>query len=335
MKKLTILISILLVAALCVSAGCTSTTTTTEGLKITNSDGSTVTLSDNPERIVLLNSNAGEILYLLGSADKVIGISQSIANTEDGKKMYPNAKVVGTWNEPDVEYLVSLDADLVIGYATSKPKNAEVLAAAGIPIVYIDCTKPATMASDIKEIGKLAGNEKKATEIADYYTDTMNKVSDVAQRIDAIPQSIYAESYTAYYAQGTNSGMGQLITLTGGENILNETGTPKVSDEWVVTSNPDIIVKLVNSMNNADSVSNEITKRTGFDRISAVKNNNVWIIRNDITYGPRSCAAAVALLQIQHPDVLPGMSAESVLTEFNQKFGTSFDTENLIYHTSA
>ena len=331
MKKLTILISILLVAALCISAGCTTTNNSSDGMVITNSDGSTVTLSGIPERIVLLNSNAGEILYLLGNADKVIGISQSIANTEDGKMMYPNAKVIGTWNEPDVETLISLNADLVIGYATSKPKNAEVLTSAGIPVVYIDCTKPATMASDIKEVGKLTGNEKKATEIADYYTNVMNKVSGVAQSLDAIPQSIYAESYTAYYAQGIDSGMGQLITLTGGKNILNETGTPKVSDEWVVTSNPEIIVKLVNSMNNAESVANEIAKRTGFDRVSAVKNNNVWLIRNDITYGPRSCAAAVALLKIQHPDVLPEMSAESVLADFNQKFGTSFVTENLLY----
>ncbi len=198
MKKLLIM-SGLILTMLCIvfAAGCISNESS-GNIVITNSDGTTVTLNQTAERIVLLNSNAGEILYLLGDADKVVGISQSIANNAEQVKMYPNATIVGAWNEPDVEYLISLDVDLVIGYASSKPKNAEVLASAGIPIVYVDCTKPETMAQDIVEIGKISGNVEKAQRIANYYDEV---IAEVVLRVAPISmtRTVYAESYTAYW----------------------------------------------------------------------------------------------------------------------------------------
>lgn len=330
MKKILIVSGIIL-TMLCIifAAGCISDGSS-GNIIITNSDGTTVTLNHTAERIVLLNSNAGEILYILGDADKVVGISQSIANNAEQVKMYPNAVVVGAWNEPDVEYLISLDADLVIGYASSKPKNADVLASAGIPIVYIDCTKPETMTLDIVEIGKISGNVEKAQQIAEYYNEV---ITEVKSRVAPISwaRTIYAESYTAYWGQGTDTGMGQLISIAGGQNIMTDAGSRKISDEWVVSSSPGIIVKLVNNMNDPEASYDELVLRTGFNTITAVKDDQVWLIRNDLTYGPRSCAAAVALAKMIHPGVFEDMSVESVLTEFNTRFGTDFDVTGLTY----
>lgn len=329
MKKISLILIVLLVAALA-AAGCVSEKAPQTGLDITNSDGTVTHLTGVPERIALLNSNAGEILYLLGDADKVVGISQSIANNKEQAQMYKNAVVTGAWNEPNVEYLVNLKADVIIGYATSKPKNAEVLAAAGIPVVYIDCTKPQTMAQDIIEVGKIAGDEAKARGIADFYTGVMDKVLNAAAPYDYMP-SVYAESYTAYWGQGTDSGMGQLISLTGGQNIMTSAASEKVSDEWVISSSPAVFIKLVNSMDNAEGQFSEVVSRTGMDTVSAVKNNKIWLIRNDLTYGPRSCAAAVAMAKMNFPGVLGDITPESVLKEFNEKFGTNFELDNITY----
>ena len=299
-------------------------------LSITNSDGTVTELLGKADRIALLNSNAGEIIYLLGDADKVVGISQSIANNAEQVKLYPNAEVIGAWNEPDVEYLISKDVDLVIGYATSKPKNAEVLAATGIPVVYVDCTKPETMVSDIIEVGKIVGKEELAEEIAEYYSSVMQKVEDAAKTVEVKP-TVYAESYSAWYGQGTDTGMGQMISITGGENIMTDSGSKKLSDEWVVTQSPKVIIKLVNTMDSPEDALNEVKNRRGFDRISAVEEGKVWLIRNDLTYGPRACVAAVAVFTMEHPDVSLGLTAEGVLSEFNERFGTDFETDNITY----
>lgn len=299
-------------------------------MSITNSDGTVTELLGKADRIALLNSNAGEIIYMLGDADKVVGISQSIANNAEQVKLYPNAEVIGAWNEPDVEYLISKDVDLVIGYATSKPKNAEVLAATGIPVVYVDCTKPETMVSDIIEVGKIVGKEELAEEIAEYYSSVMQKVEDAAKTVEVKP-TVYAESYSAWYGQGTDTGMGQMISITGGENIMTDSGSKKLSDEWVVTQSPKVIIKLVNTMDSPEDALNEVKNRRGFDRISAVEEGKVWLIRNDLTYGPRACVAAVAVFTMEHPDVSLGLTAEGVLSEFNERFGTDFETDNITY----
>ena len=326
MKKL--LWALLAVVLVLSTAGCVSPTE--EGLVITNTDGSKTVVPENIERIALLNSNAGEILYLLGESDKIVGISQSIANNAEQAKMYAGAKVIGAWNEPDVEYLISMNVDVVLAYANAKPKNAEVLAASGIPVVYVDCTKPETMVSDIKEIGKLARQEARAAEIAEFYSSVMEEVR-AASMLASTHRAVYAESYTAWYGQGTDTGMGQLISWTFGENIMQDAGSKKLSDEWVVTANPQIIIKLVNSMENTADVMQEIEDRRGFDRVSAVQNGQVWLIRNDLTYGPRACVAAVALFEIQYPGIAFALTAEGVLEEFNQRFGTAFETENITY----
>ncbi|MBR4987338.1 MAG: ABC transporter substrate-binding protein [Methanocorpusculum sp.] len=326
MKKL--LWALLAVVLVLSTAGCVSPTE--EGLVITNTDGSKTVVPENIDRIALLNSNAGEILYLLGESDKIVGISQSIANNAEQAKMYAGAKVIGAWNEPDVEYLISMNVDVVLAYANAKPKNAEVLAASGIPVVYVDCTKPETMVSDIKEIGKLARQEARAAEIAEFYSSVMEEVR-AASMLASTHRTVYAESYTAWYGQGTDTGMGQLISWTFGENIMQDAGSKKLSDEWVVTANPQIIIKLVNSMENTADVMQEIEDRRGFDRVSAVQNGQVWLIRNDLTYGPRACVAAVALFEIQYPGIAFALTAEGVLEEFNQRFGTAFETENITY----
>ena len=69
MKK--VFFAILAVALVLATAGCVAPQS--EGLSITNTDGTVTVIPEDAERIVLLNSNAGEILYLLGEADKVVG----------------------------------------------------------------------------------------------------------------------------------------------------------------------------------------------------------------------------------------------------------------------
>jgi len=320
--------AVLAVVLMLMTAGCV--VPEVGDFQITNSDGTTTALFGDAEKIVLLNSNAGEILYLLGEEQRVIGISQSIANNAEQRMMYSEAKIIGAWNEPDVEYLISMGADVVLAYSDAKPKNAEVLAAANIPVVYVDCTKPETMVSDIREMGKLVGKPERAEEIAAFYTEVMEEVRS-ASMLASTHHTIYAESYTAWFGQGTDTGMGQLISWTFGQNIMQDSGAKKLSDEWVVTSNPEIIVKLVNSMDNADAALREIEDRRGFYRVSAVQNEKVWLIRNDLTYGPRSCAAAVALFKMEYPGIQFDLTPEGVLAEFNKRFGTDFETEKVTY----
>ncbi|MCQ2355602.1 MAG: hypothetical protein MJ014_01065 [Methanocorpusculum sp.] len=59
------------VAAVLCSAGCVTTVSPAGAVVVTQTNGEVFTLDHPAERIVLMNSNAAEMLYVMGAADKV------------------------------------------------------------------------------------------------------------------------------------------------------------------------------------------------------------------------------------------------------------------------
>ena len=90
MKKL--FWTVIAVVLIIMTAGCVAPEA--GDISITNTDGTTTEIFGDVENIVLLNSNAGEVLYLLGEADRVVGISKSIANNAGQVKLYPNSEII-------------------------------------------------------------------------------------------------------------------------------------------------------------------------------------------------------------------------------------------------
>lgn len=270
-----------------------------------------------------MNSNAAEMLYVIGAADNVVGASQSIYDHAELGPLFPHAVSVGKWDLPDVEMISSLSPDVVIAFATSKPLNADVIEAGGIPIIcYLDCYKPETMAADVAALGTLTGNPEKATEFVEFYEGVMQSVWQKTKEIFVAP-SVYAEGYTDYSGQALGSGMDMLIEIAGGRNILTQemgATSPKLSPEWLVSQNPEVIIKVmsVKNMENADGQYTTLTTRTGSSRLDAVTKNHTYLLRNDITYGPRTFAGAVAVAKMLHANENGDLSMEAVLNEYKR-----------------
>ncbi len=317
------------------AAGCVTTETPAGRVVINQTNGEQFSLPHTAERIVLMNSNAAEMLYVIGAADKVVGVSQSIYDHAELGPLFPNAISVGKWDLPDVELMSSLSPDVVIAFATSKPLNAEVIEASGIQICYIDCYKPTTMAADVRSLGILTGNSGKAEEFVVFYTGVMDSVKNRTEAISFAP-SVYCEGYTEYSGQAKGSGMDLLIEFAGGRNVLTqEMGavSPKISPEWLISENPDLMIKVL-SVKNMESAGDQyaaFTKRNGFANLDAVAENRSYLIRNDIAYGPRTFAGAVAVAKMLHPDATADLDVRAVLDEYNTRFGLNVSAGDVVY----
>ncbi|MDO9523034.1 MAG: ABC transporter substrate-binding protein [Methanocorpusculum sp.] len=334
--KTKLLVLGVLLALICIvcTAGCVDTQTSDE-IVITQTDGTPFTLPHEAQRIILLNSNAGEMLYLLGVSDKVVGVSQSILDNKELGSMFPNAVSVGKWNVPDVETLASLSPDVVIAFASSKPQNADMIEAAGIPIVYIDCYKPTTMISDVTALGTLTGSSKKAREFVTFYQDQMDMITERVPD-DVVPQRVFCEGYSDYAAQGKGSGLDLLLDICGAENIVNSdvtVSTTTVSAEWIVTQNPDVIIKATtsNNMQDAENRYVNLVSRTGYSSMTAVQNEKVWLLDAGLAYGPRTFAGAVAVAKMLYPDTFADVNISDIVEEYNEKFGLNVSRGALVY----
>jgi iron complex transport system substrate-binding protein len=318
-----------------IAAGCVNFTTETDDITIIQTNGETFKFPHTMERIVLLNSNAAEMLYLLGASEKVVGVSQSIRDNAEIGPMFPTAVSVGKWNVPDIELISSLSPDVVIAFYSSKPNNADLIEAMGVPILYIDCYKPTTMVQDMRSLGVLVGNQNRAEDFAMFYNATLENISARIPPDVSMPR-VFCEGYTDYAMQGVGSGMDLLLGISGGKNVLLMNITPGamvVSPEWLVTADPDVIIKVTTTKNTLDAATkfSSLVERTGFSSMQAVRNNRMFLIDSGIVYGPRTFAGALAVAKMLYPEQFSDVDVRVVLQEYNEKFGLNISTGTLVY----
>ncbi|MDR0439008.1 MAG: ABC transporter substrate-binding protein [Methanocalculaceae archaeon] len=331
-----VIIGILAVLVGCmIASGCVNSTMETDDITVMQTSGEVFTLPHTVERIILLNSNAAEMLYLLGASEMVVGVSQSIRDNTEIGSMFPAAMSVGKWNVPDVELISSLSPDVVIAFDSSKPNNADLIEAMGVPILYIDCYKPTTMVQDMRSLGILIGNRDRAEDFVMFYNATLENIS-TRLPLDVPMPRVFCEGYTDYAVQGVGSGMDLLLGISGGENVLLmniATGTTKVSPEWLVATDPDVIVKVTTTKNTLDAVTrfSSLVGRPGFSSIKAVRNDRTFLIDSGIVYGPRTFAGALAVAKMLYPEEFSDVDVRSILQEYNEKFGLNLSNGMLVY----
>jgi len=329
---------LLLLVCMMLTAGCiTIPTEENSTIMFVQTNGEITTLPGVAEKIVVLNANAVELLAAIGAGDKVIGVSQAVKTHPERQYLFPEAQSVGQSTTPDAELIIKLDPDVIIAFDSMRPKNADVLEQSGIPIVYIDCYKPDTMHQDVTALGIITGKTKEANDYLEFYDSIL---STITERIADIPETdypiVYVEFSSDYDIQGPNISSDMLLNITGGKNVLTYPiigSSTHVSDEWIVSNNPDVMIKMMTaeSLENIENTYESLLARPGASSMKAVSEKQVFILRNDMTYGPRLFAGAALMAKILHPVEFADINVNALLDEYNQKFNLNFTHDILTY----
>lgn len=300
-------------------------------VEFTDSSGKVLTLPNPAERVVCLNSDGAEALVALGAGNKIVGLTESTMEDTALMKHLPKAMSVGDWQTPGVERILALKPDAVISYSSSKPKNADQLINAGINLIYLDCYKFNSLEHDIQAIGAMIGAEEKAKTYIKFLNKWEDEVTSRTQDIpaDQIP-AVYIEGYSDYSAQGKDSGIDILMGIARGKNLAADLGEqwPKVTPEWVISENPDIIIKTASLKPDKTlaQVRESVLTRTGFESLDAIKNKQVYVLNGDLIFGPRSPAGLVYLAKALHPDECKDLNLADVLNEYAAEFVSGVET---------
>jgi iron complex transport system substrate-binding protein len=303
---------------------------------ITQTDGTVVTLPCHPQRIIVANSNAAELMIAIGAQDKIVGVTQSTTNVSYIMEKIPQAENIGDWQIPNVEKMLALHPDVVIAYSSSKPKNMDQLAAANISVIYLDCFRLSTLASDARALGALTGRSNEAEVYARMVEDS---IAIIKTRVKAIPSDqypeVYSESYTDYTASGPGSGSDEMLVLAGGKNIAADitASSAKVSTEWIVARKPDYIFKVISSSNLQpfQDIYSSLKNRTGWETIPGVKNNQVFLFANDVQYGPRAYIGLVYTAQILHTDEFRDLHPRQMLDDYARRYVSGTNRTGMVY----
>lgn len=294
-------------------------------ISFTDSEGNLVPFPGPAEKLVCLNSDSAEMVVALGAGDRIVGLADSVMSDTALMDHIPNAVSVGNWQTPNFEKVLELKPDVVISYSSSKPKNSDQFLNAGINLTYLDCYRINTLDHDVKAMGTLLGASDRADLYVKFKDKWQNLVSSRVANLapDQIP-SVYIEGYSDYSANGKGSGVDQELDVAKGKNIAASLGEqwPKVTAEWVLSQNPDVIIKAVSLKpdKTLEQVRDDILHRSGFETLSAVKNNQVYALNGDLAYGPRSPAGLVYVAKALHPSLFNDIHPDDVLKEYADTF---------------
>ena len=193
-----------------------------------------------PQRIVSLSPSVTEILYGIGVWSKVVAVSQFCTFPDDVQ----NKPRVNGWDKTNLEQVMALKPDFVIGVDAQEPFLRDKLTGLGVRSLFVKSQTLADIMGSIGDIGRATGHEQEAAELSAKTQAEIEAVRKiVAGRpllkvlcvVDRVPGTI-RDLYTAT----KGSYLDELITVAGGESIAPaaEHGYGKINKEAVLTINP-------------------------------------------------------------------------------------------------
>lgn len=270
-----------------------------KGISVSDSRGVQVSFESIPQKIISLTPSDTEILYALKVGDRILAVSEYCNYPEDTG----NKQKLPTGEKLNVETLISLKPDvLFLGQMDAMEDQIKQLENAGIKVVITEANTIDGTYKVIEMIGKTVGKSKEATDLISGMKKSFDDIK--AEAAGSATRSVYIEVSPLQYGLwscGRGTFVQELLDTISATNIFSDTeGWSAVSEEQVIERNPDIIFTTASPLTGIDDPVGDITGRSNWGVISAVKNGRVYMLDADMLSrpGPRLVNAAEQLLEI-------------------------------------
>ncbi len=281
-------------------------------------------------RLVVLPSDALEIVRLLGGGDRVVGINSTVSQRVLFWRELKDRSVVGHPFEPNYEQVVALKPDLVLAYGSRPGGDLESkLAPAGIQVLRLDFFRLSSLMREVRDFGRLLGKERQAEAYARWHDRC---VALLKQRLESVQRRprVYLEGYADRHASGPGSGGYEMGTFAGGDLISSKLkiSSSEISTEFLISVDPEIIVKLVSHRNPYEEndpgplkeIRRRIMDRPGWSCTTAVKTGRVYALSADIGPGPRGIIGILHMAKIFYPEEFADVDVRKIHQEYLEKF---------------
>jgi iron complex transport system substrate-binding protein len=234
------------------------------------------TFIEEPEKIVSFSPEITEIIYALGTGDKMIA-----ANESSDYPFETDALPKLGFMSINAESIIQYEPNLIILTAGFEDV-AQKLDDLGYQVVFLDAPKSIDgLYENINILGRIL-KQKSASDnlIARLQSQVQEAVSKVSQLESIDKRSVFLEIDPALYTVSDDSLIGHLLGLANVKNIAGSVkgSYPQLTLEFIVDSNPDII--LLADIDSGGSVENTLA-RNGWKNINALKNKQVFALEAD------------------------------------------------------
>jgi iron complex transport system substrate-binding protein len=210
------------------------------GVTVTDDRGKTILLPAPAQRIIALAPSITELVYAAGAGERLVGV----ARYSDYPSAAPAVPQIGDASSIDIERVLSLRPDLVIGWRSGNHvDDVARLERFGLPVFMAE---PATLAAIprlLRTLGVMTGAPSIAHAAAD---DVERGIDNLRKRFgDHHDVRVFYEIWHSPLMTVNGSHMiNDVIRLCGGSNVFAELAplTPVVALEGVLAARPDVVL---------------------------------------------------------------------------------------------
>ncbi|HEX3280465.1 MAG TPA: cobalamin-binding protein [Pyrinomonadaceae bacterium] len=266
--------------------------------EVVDEAGRKVTLPGKIERVVSLAPNLTEIVYAVGSGDRLVG-NTTFCNYPPQAK---DVAKVGDTLQPSIERILALHPQLVLVSTASQLEAFTTQLNEQHIAVYI--TDPRDLEGvfhSISNVGDLLGKSDVAVELVKQLRARTQAVESAVTGLQ--PVSVFFQlSGQPLYTAGKTSFVTNLIERAGGRSVtadINE-AWPRLGDEAALASHPEAIIMLSGAMGATANAQVASALRNS----PAVKNGRVYMIDGDLLTrpGPRLVDGLEQIARALHPE---------------------------------
>ncbi|MEH6651544.1 MAG: cobalamin-binding protein [Motiliproteus sp.] len=237
----------------------------------------TVTLSGPAQRIVSLAPHVTEMLFSAGAGDRVVGV----VSYSDFPPEATRLPLVGSYDRLDLERILSLKPDLIVGWRSGNPQPAlEQLQQLSVPLYLSEPLNFDDIPRSLERFGQLAGSQRQANTAAREYQTQLDQLTEryrTQTRVSVFYQ-VWREPLMTFNGEHL---FNDVLRLCGGHNPFSD--LPRLASsielEAVLKADPQVIVV-------GETNRQWIEDWRRWPTLTAVKNDRLYALNQDVLVRP-------------------------------------------------
>ncbi|MFO1506331.1 MAG: cobalamin-binding protein [Lysobacterales bacterium] len=242
-----------------------------------------------PRRIVCLTEEPCEVLYALGEADRIVGISGFTVRPPRARREKPK---VSAFTSAKIGAILALKPDFAIGFSDIQADIARDLIRAGVEVWISNHRSVAGILAYIRRLGALVGAANRAEDYARGFELHLDAVRTQAVALPRRPR-VYFEEWDDPLITSIQW-VAELVRIAGGDDVFPERAAcPLARDRIladpaeVVRRAPDIILA---SWCGKKFRPDKVAARAGWSAIPAVRDGELHEVKSSLILQPGPAA---------------------------------------------
>lgn len=235
-----------------------------------------VCLKNPADRVVSLSPGATELVYSAGAGDQLVGAGAWSDYPPEARDL-PR---VGDSNRVDLEAILALEPDLVIGWTDGNSRaQLDRLAELGVPVFWLAPRTFDDIAVAVQTLGLLTGNQELAQQRAGEFLAGIRAI-ELKYEMASPVRVFYQVWDQPLMTVNDDELISKAIQLCGGTNVFGDLPrlVPRISVETLLTADPEVIV----TAGRGESDQGWLQRWRDYPSLTAVARDNLFLVSPDL-----------------------------------------------------